>query len=176
MSDNPVTGEVSNSKLAAVFKNESAARVAATAVIAETNLQPTQVKVIPPDDPHPGIKMELESGGIWRTIIKAHSRLALAGLVAGALLFVLLRWLNVPAVVQSPWAAGMAMTAFGGVAGLFLGGLVSLRPDHDRYINATRDAMAEGRTTVVVHAVSEEQLTRAKDVLSARGAEITRTL
>jgi hypothetical protein len=176
MSDNPVTGEVSNSKLAAVFNNESAARAAAQAVIAETNLQPMQVKVITPDEPHPGIKMEPEGGGILRTIIKAHLRLGLVGLVAGALLFVLLRWLDVPAVVQSPWAAGMVMTVFGGVAGLFLGGLISLRPDHDRYIHATRDAMAERRTTVVVHALSEEQLAQAKDVLSSRGAEITRTL
>ena len=55
MSDNPVTGEVSNSKLAAVFKDESAARAAATAVVAETNLQPSQVKVITPDESHPGI-------------------------------------------------------------------------------------------------------------------------
>ena len=176
MSDNPVTGEVSNSKLAAVFNNEAAARAAATAVIAETNLQPTQVKVITPDEPHPGIKMEPEGGGIWRTIIKAHIRLGLLGLVAGALLFALLRWLNVPAVVQSPWAAGMVMIAFGGVGGLFLGGLTSLRPDHDRYIQATRDAIAERRTTVVVHALSEEQLSQANGVLSARGAEITRTL
>ena len=176
MSDNPVTGEVSNSKLAAVFKDESAARAAATAVIAETSLQPTQVKVITPDEPHPGMKMEPEGGGIWRTIIKAHLRLGLAGLLVGALLFVLLRWLGVPAVVQSPWAAGLAMTVFGGVGGLFLGGLVSLRPDHDRYILATRDAIAEGRTTVVVHALSEEQLSQADKVLAARGAEITRTL
>jgi hypothetical protein len=176
MSDNPVTGEVSNSKLAAVFADESAARAAATAVIAETSLQPTQVKVITPGEPHPGIKMEPEGGGIWRTIIKAHLRLGVAGLVAGALLFVLLRWLNVPAVVQSPWAAGMAMTVFGAVGGLFLGGLVSLRPDHDRYILATRDAIAQGRTTVVVHALSEAQLSQANEVLAARGAEITRTL
>jgi len=176
MSDNPVTGEVSNSKLAAVFNNEAAARAAATALIAETDLQPTQVKLITPDEPHPGIKLEPESGGIWRTIIKAHLRLGLVGLVAGALLFLLLRRLDVPAVVQSPWAAGMAMTAFGGVGGLVVGGLITLRPDHDRYIHATRDAIAERRTTVVVHALSEEQLTQANDVLSARGAEITRTI
>lgn len=176
MSDNPVTGEVSNSKLAAVFNTESAARAAAKAVAAETDLQPAQVKVITPDEPHPGIKMEPEGGGILRTILVAHAKLGILGLIAGALLFAVLRSNGIPAVVQSPWAAGLAMTALGGVAGLLLGGLISLRPDHDRYILATREAMDQRRTTVIVHALSEAQLTRANDVLTARGGEITRTL
>lgn len=176
MSDNPLTGEVSNSKLAAVFDTEAAARAAATAVTAGTDLQPAQVKVITPDEPHPGIKLEPEGGGILRTIIIAHTRLGLVGLALGAGLFALLMWQGVPAVVQSPWAAGLVMTAFGGVAGVILGGLVSLRPDHDRYIHATRDAIAEQRTTVVVHALTEEQLSLASEILKMRGAEITRTL
>jgi hypothetical protein len=176
MSDNPLTGEVSNSKLAAVFDTEAAARAAAAAVTAQTDLQPAQVKVITPDEPTPGIKMEPEGQGILRTIIVAHVWLGLAGVIAGLGAFAVAIWMGVPFIVQSPWAAGLAMAAFGGVGGLLLGGLVALRPDHDRYILATREAMAERRTTVVVHALSEEQLTKANEVLSARGAEITRTL
>ena len=176
MSDHLLTGEVSNSKLAAVFDTESQARAAAAAVTAETTLQPAQVKVITPDEPTPGVKMEPEGQGILRTIIVAHAWLGLAGVLAGLGAFALTLWVGVPFIVQSPWAAGLAMAAFGGVGGLMLGGLVALRPDHDRYILATREAMAERRTTVVVHALSEDQLTRANDVLSARGGEITRTL
>jgi hypothetical protein len=176
MSDNPLTGEVSNSKLAAVFDSETAARAAAAALAVETSLQPAQVKVITPGEPHPGIRLEPEGGGIWRTIVVAHVWLGVAGLVAGAGAFMVLMWLGVPFIVQSPWTAGLVMTAFGGVGGLLLGGLVSLRPDHDPYILATRDAMGARRTTVVVHALSEDQLSRANEVLAARGAEITRTL
>lgn len=175
MSDNPLTGEVSNSKLAAVFDDEAAAREAAAALTAQTDLQPAQVKLITPDEPHPGIKLEPEGGGIWRTIVLAHVKLGIAGVIAGALAFAAMMWAGVPFIVQSPWTAGLVIAAFGGVGGLLLGGLVSLRPDHDRYILATRDAIAERRTTVVVHALSEQQLSRADAVLSARGAEITRT-
>lgn len=176
MSDSPVTGEVSNSKVAAVFASRVVARDAVAAMIAELDLQPAQIKVITPDSTDVDIKLEPEGGGIWRTIVVAHVRLGLLGAVLGLIAFGILVWTGVPFVVQSPWAAGLAAVAFGGVAGLLLGGLVSLRPDHDRYIQATHDAMDEGRTTVVVHALSAEQRSRAADFLSRRGADVTETL
>src|SRR5690606_40901044 len=96
--------------------------------------------------------------------------------VAGAVVVGLLSWLGVPSIVSSPWAAGPVLVGFGGLAGLLLGGLVSLRPDHDRYIQATHEAMDERRTTVVVHAFSPEQQKAAAEFLAARGGEVTRTL
>ena len=68
------------------------------------------------------------------------------------------------------------LLGFGITAGLFLGGLVALRPDHDRLVNATHDAMQEGRGTVVVHAFSSEQQQAAADFLSSRGGEVSKTL
>lgn len=176
MSDHPVTGEVSNSKLAAVFTSRDAARDAAAAMIAELDVQPAQVKMVTPESADVDIKLEPEGGGIWRTIVIAHVRLGIAGAVLGLVLFGILMWAGVPFVVQSPWAAGLAALGFGTTAGLLVGGLVSLRPDHDRYIQATRDAMDEGGTTIVVHALSAEQQTRAAEFLSRRGAEVTQTL
>ncbi len=176
MSDTPLTGEVSNSKLAAVFDTAVAARAAAGAVAQALGLQSAQVQVITPDESRADARLEPESHGIWRTIVVAHLRLGIAGAVVGALAFALLAWRGVPYIVQSPWAAGLVMTAFGALAGLLLGGLVALRPDHDRYIHATHEAMSERRTTVLVHAFSIEQKNAAAEFLSARGGEVTRTL
>lgn len=176
MSDMPLTGEVSNSKIAAVFGTTSAARAAAAAVIQALGLQPVQVQVITPDEPRADAKLEPESRGIWRTIVVAHVRLGIVGAIIGALAFGVMMWLGVLYIVQSPWTAGLVMTGFGAVAGLMLGGLVALRPDHDRYIQATHDAMAERRTTVLVHAFSAEQKNAAADFMSARGGEVTKTL
>jgi uncharacterized membrane protein YbhN (UPF0104 family) len=175
MSDLPLTGEVSNSKLAAVFDSEGVARAAADALIADSDLAPAQVKIVTPDEPHPGIKLEPEGGGIWRTIVVAHMKLGIAGVIVGALAFAAMSWVGVPFVVQSPWTAGLVMAAFGGVGGLLMGGLVSLRPDHDPYILATREAMAQRRTTVLVHALSQPQLQRADEILKRHGADVTRT-
>ncbi len=176
MSDLPLTGEVSNSKLAATFGSESAARAAAAAVATEAGLEPAQIKLITPDEPDPGIKLEPEGRGIWRTIVVAHIWLGIAGVVVGALAFALLMWLDIPAIVNSPALAGSLLLFFGGVAGLLVGGLVALRPDHDRYVLATQEAMARDCTTVVVHALSADQATQAANILSRLGGNVTRTL
>ena len=176
MSDNPLTGEVADSKLAAVFATRRAAQEAADALIASSGLQSAQVKVIRPDSADVAIKLEPEGGGIWRTIIKAHAKLAVVGGILGLVAFGVLYAMGIPMVVQSPVAAGLVLMAFGITGGLMLGGLVALRPDHDRYVQATRDAMEEGRSTVVVHALSGEQQQAAADFLSSRGGEVTQTL
>lgn len=176
MSDNPLTGEVADSKLAAVFATRRQAQDAADALIAGSDLQPAQVKVIRPDSSDVAIQLEPEGGGIWRTIIRAHARLGVLGAVLGLVLFGILYATGLPMVVQSPIAAGLVLLGFGTIAGLMLGGLVALRPDHDRYVQATRDALDEGRSTVVVHALSGEQQDAAADFLASRGGEVTRTL
>lgn len=173
MSDNPLTGEVSNSKLAAVFESDAAAREAAAAVLAAAGLQPAQVKLVAPGEPDANIKLEPEGQGIWRTIVVAHVKLGIVGAVLGALAFAIMMWAGLPFVVRSPLAAGLVTISFGAVGGLLLGGLVSIRPDHDRFVHATHDAMAARRTTVVVHALSHEQQQRARDFLVERGAEVT---
>ena len=175
MSDNLVTGEVSSSKLAAAFASRTAARAAADALVAHTDVTSAQVRLVEPDEPDIGIKLEPEGGNIWRTIVLAHARLGVLGAVAGLIVFAILALQGVRFVTSSPWAAGGAFVFFGTTAGLFLGGLVSLRPDHARYIDAARAAQADGRTTVVVHALSAEQRSRAADFLSGRGGEVTQT-
>lgn len=176
MSDVSVTAEVSNHKVAAVFPDAHVARQAAAAVASTLSLGGSQVQLIRPGEPHPGRKLEPESRGIWHTIVVAHVKLGIAGMVAGAVVFGVLYAMGIPFIVNSAIAALLVLVFFGGVAGLMLGGLVSLRPDHDRYVEATRDAMEEGMTTVVVHAFSAEQRAQAAEFLRSRGGEVTSTL
>lgn len=171
-----VSGEVSDSKVAAIFPDEGTARRIAGNIRSLLNLRPAQVQVVTPADQYPGRKLEPEGRGIFRTILVAHYRLGLAGLVFGALLFAVLTMLQLPAVVQSPWFAAGMMIGYGGVAGLMLGGLVSLRPDHDPYLLKVRGALKDGRSAVVVHAYSSDQRDHAADALSSHGGATIRTL
>ena len=94
----------------------------------------------------------------------------------GAVAFAVLLWLGVQLVVSSPWLSAFVLVFLGGMIGLMLGGLVALRPDHDRYVQASRDAMAKGQTTLVVHALSSGQADQAAALLAEMGGEVTRTL
>lgn len=176
MSDNPATGEVSNTKLAAVFTSEAAARAAVHAVVSGAGLQPAQVKLITPAEPNPNIKLQPEGQGIWRTIVVAHLRFGIAGLVVGAMAWAVLMWLGVTLIVSSAVISGVAFTFLGATAGLMLGGLVALRPDQDRYVIAAQDAIAQRRFTLAVHALSTDEADRAATVLTGLGAEVTRSL
>ena len=176
MSDLPITGEVSNSKLAAVFDSEASARAAVSAVVSSAGLQPAQVKLVTPTQPNSDITLQPEGAGIWRTILAAHLWFGAGGLAVGALTWAVLMWLKVTLIVSSALVAGVAFVFTGGIAGLMLGGLVALRPDQDRYVQAAQDAVAQRRFTVVVHALSTDEADRAATVLSGLGAEVTRTL
>lgn len=176
MSELPITGEVSNSKLVAVFDTAASAQVAASALYAGMALQSSQVQIILPGEPQAARKLEPESRGIWRTIVVAHARLGLIGAISGALAFAALYWIGIQFITQNPWAASLILIGYGGVAGLFLGGLMVLRPDHDRYIQAARDAQKAGRAALVLHALSRNELAAADEILRKQGGEVTSTL
>ena len=174
--NSPLTGEVSNSKVAAIFVDERAARAVAAHLQAALQLSDAQVEVITPGDRGPGRKLEPESEGIFRTIVRTHVVLGLAGAVAGGLVFAVLWAMAVPMIVNSATMAAAVIVVFGIVAGLMLGGLVSLRPDHDRYISRVQEAIGEGRSAVVVHAFSREQNAQAAGMLRAASGEVVATL
>ncbi len=172
----PAAGEVSTHKVAAVFDSTNAAESAAARVRQSLSLGDAQVQVIRPGERHPGRKLEPESRGIWQTMLRTHLILGLAGVVAGALLFYLLYASGVRFIVASPVAAALAIMFFGGLAGAMLGGLVTLRPDHDAYIVKVLEACREGRSAVVVHAFDSKQRDSAQALLADIGGDVLGTL
>jgi len=148
----------------------------AAAVRAETGLDEAQVRVLSPGDDSVGRSLEPESNGILHTIIRAHLWLGMVGAVVGVLAFGTMIALDVQFVVLSPWWSAFLLTGFGTVGGLMLGGAVALRPDHDPYLSASREALKEGRHVVVVHATSTDELKHAEAILKGNAGETVRTL
>jgi|SRR5690606_17214371 len=171
-----ILGEVSASKVAAVFPDADAAGRAAARVRDAVGLAAGQVRVLGPGDRRPGRKLEPESHGIFRTMLRAHAWLGMAGLAAGAVLFGVLWASGVPLVADSPGMAAMAILLLSGFGGLMLGGLVTLRPDHDPYILSVLEAIGEGRGAVVVHPRDRAQYDQAVQSLLGDGGDVVGSL
>lgn len=171
-----VTGEVSNSKIAAIFPDARTAQASAARLREEMRLSERQIQVIAPGDRRPNRKLEPEGGGILRTVIVAHYRLAIVGAIVGVIAFAVMYGMDIPFVTRSPAGAFGMLLFYGTVGGLMIGGLVSLRPDHDPYIIKVREAVREGRAAVVVHIVDAQQRTQAVNALTAMGGDTIGTL
>lgn len=171
-----ITGETFDHKVAAIFADEASAKHAADVVRGATSVSDTQIFVVGPTDSHPGWELEPEDRGIWRTFVRSHLWIGLAGAVAGFLVFILLFLLGIGFVVASPLASVLIATGFGGIFGMMFAGLITLRPDHMPYISIAQSALRKGKYVLAVHARSAEQLQEAKAVLEKLDVKTIGTL
>ena len=171
-----MTGESAGHKLAAVFASEMEAGRAVEALSANTALEGAQIKLVSPGDAHQERQIEPEGGSIWRTMVRAHLWLGLAGAVAGAILFLVLYFQGIGFIQQNAVTAGIVLMVIGGALGLMAGGLVALRPDHTRYAQAAQSALKKGQHVLTVHARSSDELKTVIAELEKHPARIVRTL
>lgn len=172
----PLTAEHSPSKVAAVFADSASAQTVAAEVRQALQLAEAQVQVVIPGDNAADRKLQPESAAVARTLIRTHVIWSIAGLVGGLVVFAILWAMGVEMIVLSAITSAIVLAVFGIVAGLLFGGMLSLRPDQDAYILTVKDAISDGRSAVVVHAVSEDQKQQARALLEQRSGEVIASL
>lgn len=168
-------GERSLSKVAASYDSALDAMSAARKVERLPHMHQRQVQVVHPYDREWGRKVEPEGVGIWRTAVRAHVTCGVLGFMAGLLLYAGLMIGGVEAVRDTPGMSLVAMLLFGTMFGLMVGGLLTIRPDHDAVIQPVREGLATGRWAVVVHPASRRQFDQALRVLRHTGASVATT-
>ncbi len=168
-------GEHSLSKVAAAYDDFATASAAAQQVVRLPDIQRRQVQLVEPYDSAWGRKVEPETTGIWRTVLRAHATCGVVGVVAGSMLFAVLYVSGVAPVVDAPAVALVAMMMIGAMLGLMVGGLVTMRPDHEAVIRPVREAADAGRWTVVVHPETSQQFDLAVRQLRQTGATVVTT-
>lgn len=169
-------GEKATTKLAGLFDNQEQLESVSAELRTVSGLQNTQLLVVRPHDSDFDKKLEPETQGVVRTAVRSHVALGFAGLVAGAILWIVLYVLGVGAVVSSPFYSAGVILAFSLVGGMLLGGLVTARPDHQAVIQAVDTATKAGRWSLVIHPRDEEQCQAAEKVLRGAGVETVRSL
>ena len=100
-------GERSLTKVAALVADADEADASAAALMRDAGFDATQVHTLRPADAkasHRALrasKLEPEQRGIAYTLMRAHVTLGIAGLVAGIVLYLLLRYIGVPLIAAS---------------------------------------------------------------------------
>lgn len=177
-----IFGERSLTKVAGLFSSKSLAESVAQQVKLTAGLDDPQVYLVGPPDgaafnsPAFSRKMEPESTGIWRTMIRAHVVAGTAGVIVGILVYIGFILAGSAAVKSTPGMSLVAMTFFGGLIGLLLGGLLTARPDHARVITTVRRAIRQGRWAVVIHPLTQHQLDMSMRELRDRSYRVVRSL
>ena len=177
-----IFGERSLTKIAGVFASKSLAESVVVRLKQAASLDDPQVYLVGPQDGAAvgsaafSRKLEPEQAGIWRTLIRAHVVFGVAGVIAGALLYLVFRAADNVAVESTPGMSLAVMLFFGGIGGLLVGGLMTARPDHYRVISAVRRAVRRGRWAVVIHPITQRQIDVAMRELRARSVRVVRSL
>lgn len=159
-----VLGENYSHKISEEFDSQVAAERGAES-LENLGIPLAQIRIIQPNDPSMAQKVEPETQGIARSMVKAHVWFGLIGLVVGLAVAGLLVTVGPASTRSSPVMTFIAMGFLFPVLALLTAGAVSLRPDHDLIIEKARTAKENGRWTVVAHCDSLEQQKLAKTAM-----------
>ncbi|GGE69125.1 hypothetical protein GCM10011533_21900 [Streptosporangium jomthongense] len=159
-----VLGENYSHKISEEFDSQVAAERGAES-LENLGIPLAQIRIIQPNDPSMAQKVEPETQGIARSMVKAHVWFGLIGLVVGLAVAGLLVTVGPALTRSSPVMTFIAMGFLFPVLALLIAGAVSLRPDHDLIIEKARTAKENGRWTVVAHCDSLEQQKLAKTAM-----------
>lgn len=175
MSPLHLLGERSRTLIAAAFSDRRRAENALTTLKSDPKLY-GEASIVQEGDPQIARQLEPEPRGIWRTAMRAHVVLGLAGLAFGLLVAAALVWSGWPAAVESPGFVALFVGVMGLFIGGMLGGLVTLRPDHAVIIRAVRDQLKKGYCAVIVRPISERSAKEAYAILEGAGGLPVRSL
>ncbi|OEY67486.1 hypothetical protein [Marinobacter sp. X15-166B] len=110
---NAVLGEHYSHKVSAEFDSQTAADRAKES-LERAGIPEQQIRIIKPDDPAMARKIEPESTGIARSMVKAHVKFGVVGLVAGLVIAAVLVAVGPAFARTSPVLTFIALGFFGG--------------------------------------------------------------
>ncbi len=170
------TGESSSHKMAAVFDDAAQARLARKQLGESIDLDQKQTDVLEPQSRHRARRLLPESEGIWRTTLRAHAVFGALGAGLAIVTFFALLAAGWNVVTDNPVLSGLVFVHVLTLMGLLVGGLFTLRPDQSPYLYAARDALRSGKSILVVHAESHDQLNSARQFLEQPALATVRTI
>ncbi|WP_251140095.1 hypothetical protein [Alteromonas sp. ALT199] len=158
---------VSNDELqvAAVFSSKQKVQEVLEIVQCNTTVEPSQVEVIEAGDPRMSEKLERKSDSIGKSMWSSHLLLGSLGLVAGLLAAFILTQFGPALTQQNPLFTYIALISPGLFIGLFIAGLIGLRPDRNEIIQTVRHAARYGKVALVINLKKSQSSSKVAQLL-----------
>lgn len=169
-----IQDEKHTGRVAAIYGDEVSANAARQKLI-DNGLSPAVISIVKPDDSAISRKIEPESHGIAKTIVKSHGWLGLIGMIVGIVIATFLVSSGPEMTQSSPMFTYLVFIFFGLVFGMMLAGAISIRPDHDPLITKTVEASHEQNWTVVVQTDEHDEIDLIKKLLEDSAISMSET-
>jgi len=169
-----IQDEKHTGRVAAIYGNESAAKAAKQKLI-DNGIPPGTINIVRPDDSNISKKIEPDSHGIAKTIVKSHGWLGLFGMIAGVLIATILVTSGPEMTQSSPMFTYIVFIFFGLIFGMMLAGAISIRPDHDPLITKTIESSQEHQWTVIVQTDDRDDIDLVKQLLEDSAESMSET-
>ena len=169
---------VSSDKLqvAAIFDTTDEARIALKRVEEKTNVASHQSQLIVPSDPKLSEKLEQKSSSIANTLWTSHLALSGLGFVIGMIAAFLLTQYGPALTQQNPLFTYIALISPGTFIGMFVAGLIALRPDRNEIVLNVSDAARNGKSALIINLRKSQSAKTISGVLQQQSNNVVQSI
>lgn len=169
---------VSNGELqvAAVFPSKRKVQEVLEIVQEETSVEASQIEIIEAADPNMSEKLERNSASIGKSMWSSHLLLGSVGLVVGLVTAFLLTLFGPALTQQNPLFTYIALISPGIFIGLFIAGLIGLRPDRNQVIQTVRHAVRFGKVALVINLEKSQSSSKVSQLLKQHTDKVVESI
>ncbi|GGF66111.1 hypothetical protein [Alteromonas lipolytica] len=165
-----------NVQIASVYETERSARQAIKHVVDSSSIDAEQVTLIEPGDSEFNRKLEGDSKALGKMMWFSHLLLGAAGLAVGLITAYLLVSIGPALTQQNPTFTYIALISPGIFIGLFVAGLLSLRPDRTQIIEVVRQALKAQHYAVVVNLREGQSVAKIRDLFGHHSNKVVESI
>ncbi|MDY6977438.1 MAG: hypothetical protein SVW51_14745 [Pseudomonadota bacterium] len=163
-------------QVAAVFSSKQKVQEALAVVQDQTSIESSQIEIIEAGDPNMSEKLERSSASIGKGMWSSHLLLGSLGLVVGLIAAFLLTQFGPALTQQNPLFTYIALISPGLFIGLFVAGLIGLRPDRNEVIQTVRHAIRYGKVALVINLKKSQSSSKVSQVLKQHSDSVVESI
>ena len=163
-------------QVAAIFENKLMAKKTIQQLTNSTDVSTDQVAFIDASDTEASEKLERESRSIGKNLWHSHLLLGGVGFLVGILAAFLLVSFGPELTKQNPLFTYIALISPGIFTGLFVAGLVGLRPDRSEIVQAVRHAIRRNHVAVVINLKKSQSASDIASFLHSRSKNVVEAI